>query len=113
MSTVAPVSAPDRVSPALPIITTIIWLVVGVALVIPAMFSAMLFDSGESFAAWLAFAGFWAGIVVCFLDIPALWIAWGLTRSRRGGARILRGVLYLVPLVPLAVAGIGLALFPR
>jgi hypothetical protein len=97
------------VSPALPIIATVGWVMVLVATVIPAMFSAMLFDSGGSVPAMLIFAGLWLTLPLCLASIAAGWILWALTRHRRsGGLKVARGFAYLLPLLGLVTAGIGL-----
>ena len=98
----------DPVNPVLPIVATVVWLVVMVAAVFPALFSAMLFDSGGSAPVWMIFAGFWLTIVLCFVSILAGWIVWGTTRRERSrSVRVARGVIYGLPFVPLVMVGIG------
>ena len=98
-----------RVSPLLPILGTVGWLILMVLVVLPAMFSAMLFDSGGSVPAAAVFYGLWATLPLCLFSIIAGWVVWGVTRgTRTGGSRIARGVVYLLPLVGLGVAALGL-----
>jgi len=93
----------------LPIVATIGWLIVLVATVVPAMFSAMLFDSGGSVPAMLIFVGLWLTLPLCLASIAAGWILWALTRHRRSnGLKVARGIAYLLPLLGLATAGVGL-----
>ena len=108
MSAEAPARA--AVGPLLPILVTIGWILVALVLLIPTMFSPMLFDSGGSFWTLLIVFGLLSSLFLCGLSVICGWIAWGVTRQRRGGAsRILRGVIYLVPLLGIATAGIGIA----
>ena len=85
------------------------WLVLIVPTVIVAAFSAMLFDSGGSTPAVLVFAGFWLTLPLTLISISASWILWGLTRRKRStGLKVARGVAYLLPLIGLGLAGVGL-----
>ena len=102
-------SGVSPVSPVLPIISTIVWLLLVVPTVIVAAFSAMLFDSGGSTPAVLVFAGFWLTLPLTVISISASWILWGLTRRKRStGLKVARGVAYLLPLIGLGLAGVGL-----
>ena len=102
-------SGVSPVSPVLPIISTIVWLLLVVPTVIVAAFSAMLFDSGGSTPAVLVFAGFWLTLPFTVISISASWILWGLTRRKRStGLKVARGVAYLLPLIGLGLAGVGL-----
>jgi hypothetical protein len=114
---VAPLESPEPatvltsgpVSPVLPIVATVVWLVLIVPTVIVAAFSAMLFDSGGSTPAVLVFAGFWLTLPLTLISISASWILWGLTRRKRStGLKVARGVAYLLPLIGLGLAGVGL-----
>ena len=97
------------VTPVLPIISTIVWLLLVVPTLIVAAFSAMLFDSGGSTPAVLVFAGFWLTLPLTLISISASWILWGLTRRKRStGLKVARGVAYLLPLIGLGLAGVGL-----
>ena len=98
------------VGPLLPILATVGWILVGLVLCVPAMFSPMLFDSGGSFWALLIVFGLVSSLLLCALSVIGGWIAWAVTRQRRGGgALVLRGVFYLLPLLGLATAAIGIA----
>lgn len=100
----------SAVGPLLPIIATIGWLLVGLVLCVPAMFSPMLFDSGGSFWALLIVFGLVSSLLLCALSVIGGWITWAVTRQRRGGgSRVLRGALYLIPVLGLATAAIGIA----
>jgi len=102
-------SGVSPVSPVLPIISTIVWLLLVVPTLIVAAFSAMLFDSGGSTPAVLVFAGFWLTLPLTLISISASWILWGLTRRKRStGLKVARGVAYLLPLIGLGLAGVGL-----
>lgn len=104
----------DRVSPILPIVTTILWLAVLLALSMVAMFSLMIFDQGveETPAGMtLMFWGIWATLILCAVSILGGWLTWLATRSRRGGdASIVRGVLYALPLVGVGLVALGAVL---
>jgi hypothetical protein len=102
-------SGVSPVSPVLPIISTIVWLLLVVPTLIVAAFSAMLFDSGGSTPAVLVFAGFWLTLPLTLISISASWILWGFTRRKRStGLKVARGVAYLLPLIGLGLAGVGL-----
>ena len=104
-----PTAPSGPVSTLLPIVATVVWLVVMVATVFPALFSAMLFDSGGSTPVYMIFAGLWLTIVLCFVSIVAGWIIWGTTRRKRSRVvKVARGVIYGLPVAPLVMAGIGL-----
>ena len=93
------------VSPALPIVATVVWLLVSLVLAVPAMMSFMAFDAGPSLAANALVFGLWGTILGGPLCAVAGWVAWGLTRRRRGGwPMALRGFLYLLPLAGLVIA---------
>ena len=97
------------VTPVLPIISTIVWLLLIVPTVLVAAFSAMLFDSGGSTPTVLVFAGFWLTLPLTLISISTSWILWGLTRRKRStGLKVARGVAYLLPLIGLGMAGVGL-----
>ncbi len=97
----------------MPIIVTIVWLVVFVVSLVPAMFAPMLFDAGETTGAWLALLGTWATVGLSFLAVPVAWIVWALTRGSRGGAaRVGRAIAYLFPLAGIALAAIGFIVYP-
>ena len=97
------------VTPVLPIVATLGWLIVMVLTTVPAMFSAMLFDSGGSVPAGLVFAGLWLTLPLCVISIVGCWVQWGVTRGRRStGVKVARGVAYLLPLIGLGLAGAGL-----
>ena len=88
------------VSPLLPIITTVIWLIVLVIGAVVAPMSLMAFDSGTvTLGMGMLVAGVWMVVLFCPISIVGGWIAWALTRRNVGaGARTLRGVLYALPL---------------
>ena len=97
------------VTPVLPIISTIVWLLLIVPTMLVAAFSAMLFDSGGSTPTVLVFAGFWLTLPLTLISISTSWILWGLTRRKRStGLKVARGVAYLLPLIGLGMAGVGL-----
>ena len=97
------------VGPVLPTVATVCWIVVFMAASIPALFSAMLFDSGGSLPAYAIYIGLWATLPLCFISVIASWVLWATTRSINGSkVRVIRGVVYLLPVVSLAVAGVGL-----
>jgi hypothetical protein len=101
---------PSSVGPALPILTTIGWILAALILALPTAFSPMLFDSGGSTWTVLIVVGLVLSLLLCGVSIVGGWVTWALTRGRRGGgARILRGVLYLLPLLGIAITLIGFA----
>jgi hypothetical protein len=87
-----------------------LWLVLAFTLLQAiAAVAAMLFDSGGSTPAVLVFAGFWLTLPLTLISISASWILWGLTRRKRStGLKVARGVAYLLPLIGLGLAGVGL-----
>lgn len=104
--------APSRaVSPALPIVTTIAWLLLALVGGLLGPFTLFLFDPGLdaiSVWTWLLFLGVWATLALCLVAILAGWLTWALTRRRRSGiARVLRGIAYLLPLAGIALAAAG------
>jgi len=102
--------AAPTVGPLLPILATIGWILVGLILFIPTMFSPMLFDSGTSFWAVMVFAGLFSSLALCFLSAIGAWIIWAATRQHRGGAaRTFRGIIYLLPLIGIVTTVIGFA----
>jgi hypothetical protein len=97
--------------PALPIIMTIVWLVVMVVVLMFALMSLMAFDSGSvTTGMGLLVAGIWLVVILCPVSVIAGWIAWGVSRRHVGAARIVRGVLYALPLIGIPVFLIGLAI---
>ncbi|MEY4135968.1 MAG: hypothetical protein RL205_96 [Actinomycetota bacterium] len=106
MSTDTPAASP--VGPLLPILTTVGWILAAVILAVPTMFSPMLFDSGGSVWAVIVVFGLVSTLLLCGLSVVAGWIAWAASRESRGaGARVLRGMFYLLPLIGLAATAIG------
>ena len=102
--------AAPAVGPLLPILATIGWILTGLILFIPTMFSPMLFDSGTSFWAVMVFVGLFSSLALCFLSAIGAWIIWAATRQHRGGAaRIFRGIIYLLPLIGIFTTVIGFA----
>ena len=100
----------QAIGPFLPIVSTIGWILTALVLSIPAMFSPMLFDSGGSFWALLIVFGLVSALFLCALSVIGGWIAWAVTRQRRGGsARVIRGTVYLIPLLGIVTAVIGIA----
>jgi hypothetical protein len=98
------------VGPLLPILSTIGWILTGLILFIPTLFSPMLFDSGTSFWAVAAFVGLLSSLMLCFVSVVGAWIIWATTRRHRGGpARIFRGIIYLLPLIGIITTVIGFA----
>jgi ABC-type Fe3+ transport system permease subunit len=102
---------PSGANPLVPILATVFWLLAVVVAAVPVLMSVMIFDSGTENAsiwAWLLFYGLWAFLGVCLLTVPVAWIVWAITRKRAGRGRLLRVLAALLPLIPLAVAGIGI-----
>lgn len=98
------------VGPLLPILSTIGWILTGLILFIPTVFSPMLFDSGGSVWTVLVFVGLLSSLVLCFLSVGGSWIIWATTRKHRGGAaRLFRGIVYLLPLIGIITTAIGFA----
>lgn len=106
MSTPTPAQA--SVGPVLPIVAMIGWILVALILLIPTMFSPMLFDSGTSFWTVVIFVGLLSSLVLCGLSVIGSWIIWAATRQHRGGAaRLFRGFIYLLPLIGILTTAIG------
>ena len=99
------------IGPALPIVMTIIWAIVMIVVLMLALFSLMAFDSGSvSTGMGMLVAGIWMVVILCPVSVIGGWIAWAITRRHAGGARILRGIVYALPLVGVVVFGIGWAI---
>ena len=98
------------VGPLLPILSTIGWILTGLILFIPTVFSPMLFDSGGSVWTVLVFVGLLSSLVLCFLSVGGSWIIWATTRQHRVGvARTFRGIIYLLPLIGIITVVVGFA----
>jgi len=101
------------VSPTLPIVTTIAWLLLALVGGLFGPFTLFLFDPGPdavSVWTWLIFLGIWATLALCLVSIVAGWLAWAISRRRRSGpARALRGAAYVLPLLGLAMTTAGFA----
>jgi len=98
------------VGPLLPILATLGWILTGLILFIPTVFSPMLFDSGGSVWTFLVFVGLLSSLVLCFLSVVGAWIIWAATRQHQGGAaRLFRAIIYLLPLIGIITTVIGLA----
>lgn len=106
------VRAPQQaaISPALPIVFTILWALVMVGSGLASMFSFFLFDAGTdqvSVWTWMIFFGFWGTLLLCPASILLSWIAWAVTRRRTGWGRLARGACYALPLIGIACTLIG------
>jgi uncharacterized membrane protein YeaQ/YmgE (transglycosylase-associated protein family) len=103
--------AARAIGPALPIVSTVIWLMLGAVAGVLAPFTIFLFDPGAdavSVWTWLIFLGVMATVVLCLVSILAGWLAWALTRRRSSGlTRVLRGTAYLLPLLGIALLAVG------
>lgn len=109
-----PIPAPERrpISPALPIVFTLLWLLVMAASGWVGIFSIFLFDAGVdrvSVWTWLIFFGIWGTVLLCPTSVLFSWIVWIVTRRRMptGWGRIIRGVCYALPAFGIMASVIG------
>ena len=100
----------SAISPTLPIIMSIIWAIVMIVVLMMSLFTLMAFDSGSvSTGMGMLVAGVWMVVFLCPISIVGGWIAWAVSRRRtEGAARLVRTVLYLLPLVGVLVFILGL-----
>lgn len=109
-----PVTDQRSVSPALPIVFTIVWLLSMVAGAFFGLFSFFLFDAGMDAVSawtWMIFLGIWGTMALCPISIILGWITWGVTRKRMvlGWGQVLRAVAYALPVLGIASVIIGFA----
>jgi threonine/homoserine/homoserine lactone efflux protein len=106
-----PTSQPsqDTISPVLPILFTVLWILVCPIVIFLGFFSVFLSDSGTSTPFYMIFYGFFATVALCPLSIIATWIAWGTTRKdpSSGPKRVARIVSYCLPFIGILTVILG------
>jgi hypothetical protein len=95
------IAEPARLSPVLPILFTVLWIIVCPIALFLGFFSVFMSDAGSSTPIEMVFFGFTGTVLLCPISIIATWIAWGTTRKdpSSGLKRVVRTIAYCLPFI--------------